>query len=278
METSVRFAITAKDDFSYSVIKAIYQILYSDPTEVDYWDGLRIIWVENMIMGGVYVPVEDVRIIKYILAKYGILGVSFSVEGDADLDYGSHSIFDIRYSDGIATIAVFDHSVYWVNEDGEEYEYDDPDFYYDMAKEEFAKIAHRDDIDDDHSCWSIPLDTKEIDKKEGAFCKALIAAGIEIQAKNDVIVSSNPSVKQQELAETMGKSFSTIRRVMESCTPMELNILKIISSNPSVKQRELAEATGKSVSTIRRVMKSLQDKNYVRKEGDKRSGKWELLI
>ena len=62
------------------------------------------------------------------------------------------------------------------------------------------------------------------------------------------------------------------------CTLEELAVLELITKNPTIKQQELAEATGKSVSTIKRVMKSLQDKNYIRRESGKRYGKWEVLF
>ena len=62
------------------------------------------------------------------------------------------------------------------------------------------------------------------------------------------------------------------------CTLEELAVLELITKNPTIKQQELAEATGKSVATIKRVMKSLQDKNYIRRESGKRYGKWEVLV
>lgn len=62
------------------------------------------------------------------------------------------------------------------------------------------------------------------------------------------------------------------------CTLDELAVLELIAKNPNVKQQELAQTTGKSLSTIKRIMKSLQDKNYIRRESGKRYGKWEILI
>ena len=43
------------------------------------------------------------------------------------------------------------------------------------------------------------------------------------------------------------------------------------------KQQELAEATGKSLSTVKRIMKSLQEKQYICREGGKKYGKWEII-
>ena len=62
------------------------------------------------------------------------------------------------------------------------------------------------------------------------------------------------------------------------CTLEELAVLELVVKKPTVKQQELVEATGKSIATIKRIMKSLQNKNYIRREGGKRYGKWEVLI
>lgn len=62
------------------------------------------------------------------------------------------------------------------------------------------------------------------------------------------------------------------------CTLEELAILELIAKNQTVKQQELVQATGKSLSTVKRIMKSLQDKNYIRRESEKRYGKWEVLV
>lgn len=62
------------------------------------------------------------------------------------------------------------------------------------------------------------------------------------------------------------------------CTLEELAILELIAKSPTVKQQELIETTGKSLSTVKRIMKSLQDKNYIRRESGKRYGKQEVLV
>lgn len=61
------------------------------------------------------------------------------------------------------------------------------------------------------------------------------------------------------------------------CTLEELAILDRIIKNPSVKQDELAAEMGKSLSSIKRIMKSLRNKGYIRRENGKRYGKWEVL-
>ena len=62
------------------------------------------------------------------------------------------------------------------------------------------------------------------------------------------------------------------------CTLEELAVLELVAKDPAIKQQEIAESTGKSIATIKRIMKSLQDKNYIRRESGKRYGKWEVLV
>ena len=62
------------------------------------------------------------------------------------------------------------------------------------------------------------------------------------------------------------------------CTLEELAVLELVAKNPAIKQQEIAESTGKSIATIKRIMKSLQDKNYIRRESGKRYGKWEVVV
>jgi len=61
------------------------------------------------------------------------------------------------------------------------------------------------------------------------------------------------------------------------CTLEELALLELIAKNPTITQQELADTSGKSLRTVKRLMKSLQDKNYIRRENGKRYGKWEIL-
>jgi DNA-binding MarR family transcriptional regulator len=62
------------------------------------------------------------------------------------------------------------------------------------------------------------------------------------------------------------------------CTLEELAILELVAKNPFVKQKELAETTGKSMSTIKRIMEALQKKQYIRRVNGKRYGNWEVLV
>ncbi len=82
-----------------------------------------------------------------------------------------------------------------------------------------------------------------------------------------------PGDSQSVILKAPKSQFDTLE-----CSLEELAILELIKKNPIVKQQELADTTGKSLSTVKRLMKSLQDKNYIRRESGKRYGKWELLI
>jgi len=62
------------------------------------------------------------------------------------------------------------------------------------------------------------------------------------------------------------------------CTLEELAILKLIATNPTIKQQELADATGKSIATVKRLMKSMQDKGYICRENGKRYGQWRVVV
>ena len=85
----------------------------------------------------------------------------------------------------------------------------------------------------------------------------------------DYVENNSQSINQKVLK----YQFDTL-----DCTLEELAVLELVSKNPTIKQQELAEATGKSIATIKRIMKSLQDKNYIRRESGKRYGNWEVLV
>ena len=58
----------------------------------------------------------------------------------------------------------------------------------------------------------------------------------------------------------------------------EAAVFELLKSNPTITQIQLAEKTGKSVSTIKRIVASLQKKQYIRRVGGKRYGKWDVLV
>ena len=64
----------------------------------------------------------------------------------------------------------------------------------------------------------------------------------------------------------------------KNCTLEELAILKEISSNPSITQKSLAESIGKSERTVKSRTVELQEKGLLRRKNGKRNGQWEVLV
>ena len=61
---------------------------------------------------------------------------------------------------------------------------------------------------------------------------------------------------------------------LRECTLEERAVIELISENSVITQKELVAAIGKSISTVKRVMNSLQEKGYIRRVNGKRYGKW----
>ena len=55
-------------------------------------------------------------------------------------------------------------------------------------------------------------------------------------------------------------------------------MLRVIAANPTITQKDLAAAIGKSERTVKTRTVALQEKGYLRREGGKRSGHWEVLV
>ena len=105
------------------------------------------------------------------------------------------------------------------------------------------------------------------------FGNLLLNTDYELKNRFMHIDYTNDNNSQSVSTKAPKSQFDTL-----DCTLDELAILELITKNPSVKQQELADITGKSLSTVKRLMKSLQDRNYIRRESGKRYGKWEVLV
>ena len=105
------------------------------------------------------------------------------------------------------------------------------------------------------------------------FSNLLLDTNYELKNRYMHIDFEYKSNSQSVNSKVLKSQFDTLE-----CTLDELAVLELIAKNPNVKQQELAQTTGKSLSTIKRIMKSLQDKNYIRRESGKRYGKWEVLV
>ena len=84
--------------------------------------------------------------------------------------------------------------------------------------------------------------------------------------------------KEEAPAQGTDAEISKCKNCTLDCTLEELAVLRTIASNPSITQKNLASAIGKSERTIKTRTVALQEKGYLRREGGKRSGHWEVLV
>lgn len=105
------------------------------------------------------------------------------------------------------------------------------------------------------------------------FANLLLGTNHELKNRTMHIDFADENNSQSINSKVSKYQFDTLE-----CTLEELAILELVAKNPTIKQQEIVEATGKSIANVKRIMKSLQDKNYIRRESDKRYGKWEVLV
>ena len=105
------------------------------------------------------------------------------------------------------------------------------------------------------------------------FSNLLLGTNHELKNRYMHIDFADKSTLQSINSKVSKCQFDTL-----DCTLEELAVLELVAKNPAIKQQEIAESTGKSIATIKRIMKSLQDKSYIRRESGKRYGKWEVLF
>ena len=84
--------------------------------------------------------------------------------------------------------------------------------------------------------------------------------------------------KEEAPAQSTEAEISKCKNCTLDCTLEELAVLRTIAANPSITQKDLASAIGKSERTIKTRTVALQEKGYLRREGGKRSGHWEVLV
>ena len=80
---------------------------------------------------------------------------------------------------------------------------------------------------------------------------------------------SQPSLIQ---AGTIGTNSGTIIGI--KVTSPEERVLTIMKQNARVTQKELQKELGNSLRTIKRMIAELQDKGYIVRRGNNRSGEW----
>lgn len=84
--------------------------------------------------------------------------------------------------------------------------------------------------------------------------------------------------REDTIIQSVNDKISKCQNGTLDCTLEELAVLQTVIANPAITQKELAAAIGKSERTIKRRMTDLQEKGYLRREGGKRSGHWEVLV
>lgn len=105
------------------------------------------------------------------------------------------------------------------------------------------------------------------------FSNLLLDTDYELKNRTMHIDYMDENSSQSVNPKTQKSQFDTL-----DCTLEEIAVLELLAKNPAIKQQVLADAMGKSLATVKRVMKSLQEKQYIRRENGKRYGKWEILV
>ena len=105
------------------------------------------------------------------------------------------------------------------------------------------------------------------------FSNLLLGTNYELKNRYMHVDFVDENTSQSAKSETPKCQIDTLE-----CTLEELAVLELIYKNPSIKQKDLVSEIGKSLSTVKRIMESLQKKEYIRRVDGKRYGKWEVLI
>lgn len=63
-----------------------------------------------------------------------------------------------------------------------------------------------------------------------------------------------------------------------NCTLEELAIVKILKENGNAKQEDIANQIGKSLRTVKRIMAGLTEKNMIARQNGKRNGIWVVRV
>ncbi len=89
-----------------------------------------------------------------------------------------------------------------------------------------------------------------------------------------LVGASLPASNAQSTTTAISKShFDTL-----NCTLEELAVLKTIEENPKNTQTEIAKSIKKSASTVKRITSSLVEKGIITRRNGRRNGWWEILV
>ncbi len=106
------------------------------------------------------------------------------------------------------------------------------------------------------------------------FLRNVILAEKNILRNRDMLVGASlPASTDQSITSTIPKSqFDTL-----NCTLEELAVLKTIEDNPQITQTEIAKSIKKSASTVKRITTNLVVKGIIIRRNGRRNGWWEIL-
>ena len=89
----------------------------------------------------------------------------------------------------------------------------------------------------------------------------------------DMLVGTSLTINSaKSITPAVSKSqFDTLNRTLE-----ELAVLKIIGENPKITQTEIAKSIKKSASTVKRITSTLVEKGIIIRRNGRRNGWWEI--
>lgn len=95
----------------------------------------------------------------------------------------------------------------------------------------------------------------------------------ELRNRDMLVGDSLPASTAHIITSAIPKSqFDTL-----NCTLEELAVLKIIEDNPKITQTEIAKSIKKSASTVKRITSDLVKKGIISRRNGRRNGWWEIL-
>lgn len=106
------------------------------------------------------------------------------------------------------------------------------------------------------------------------FLRNVILGEKNVLRNRDMLVGASlPMSTDQSFTTTDSKfQFDTL-----NCTLEELAVLRAIEDNPKITQTEIAKSIKKSVSTVKRITSSLVEKGIIIRRNGRRNGWWEIV-
>ena len=93
----------------------------------------------------------------------------------------------------------------------------------------------------------------------------------------NLLANTNYELKNRYTHVDYVQSATNTNSKCKDCTLEEQAILNIIKEDPTIKQEKIAEIIGKSLRTIKTRMVEMQEKNLITRKNGKRNGAWEIL-